>query len=150
LPLHKVNVVFMCCLNQFHASFISEACAQSSATKASDDSSNSTNNSDTFRGHSEVSFQWIISYIALLIILMVLSWCAGLGIFYYFTQRAPHAPPLARRCGGAGWNHHHRWPQCKEKDATLWGPMLVTGIPRHRQILALTHQRSWEAQITQD
>ena len=72
-------------LNQFHTSFISEACAQGSSSKPSDDGSNRTNNSDTFSGHESVSIQWVIGYIVLLIILMVLSWCAGLGIFYFFT-----------------------------------------------------------------
>ena len=74
-------------LNHFHAGFISKTRTQGSTAKTSDDSSNSTNNSDTFSGHENISLQWVIGYIFLLIILMLLSWGGGLLLFYFLTQR---------------------------------------------------------------
>lgn len=87
LPSQKIGGVFVSFLNQFHAGFISEACAQGSAAKTSEDGGDSTNNSDRFSGHNTVSFQWVVGYIALLIMLMIISWGLGLWVFYIYTQR---------------------------------------------------------------
>jgi len=87
LPLHKVNSIFVSFLNQFHTSFISEVCAQSSTAKSGNDSRNSTDNNDTGSGHDKVSFQFVIGYIILLIFCMCIGWAGGLWFFYYFIQR---------------------------------------------------------------
>lgn len=87
LSSQKIGGVFVSFLNQFNASFISEACAQGSTAKTGKDRGDSTNNSNRFSGHNTISFQWVAGYIALLIMLMIFSWGMGLWIFYYFTQR---------------------------------------------------------------
>ena len=86
LPRQKISSVFVGFLNQLHASFISEACAQGSSAKTCEDGSNGTNNSDRSSRHNTISFQWVVGYIALLIILMIFSWGIGLWVFYIFTQ----------------------------------------------------------------
>ena len=74
-------------LHKFHAGFIGELCAKGGAAKSSNDSRNSADNNDTGSGHDEVSLQFVIGYITLLIFCMFIGWGGGLWFFYYLTQR---------------------------------------------------------------